>query len=132
MKFYRDDQGSFYRTQAQAKANKRPFDPAGIDVPTDSQGLCNFLNAILPPLDQPIIVDTMSDIEAEVFQNVLAKYQNGDQIGTYLGSRDPDAIYTCCSCGANNRPKRSSPHVARVVVNISDPESDDDSHVMSQ
>lgn len=131
MRFYRDTDGTFHRTQALAKASKLPF--KDIDVPTDSHGLCEFLNLMNPPAEYlPQIRAIMSrppgepelkitgHVDLQIPQNIgidLAQegadqtvettYEEGQPTFRFLKSRDPQAIFTCTSCGKmnNNRAK---------------------------
>ena len=110
MKMYRDAQNTFYRTQADAIASGKEWEP--IEVPTDHKGLCNFLNAIQPPLEMlkisgPTTEQMLAEIDfSAVEQRVLATaYENGQPTTPYMGSRDPGALFTCTHCGKDNRPK---------------------------
>ncbi len=129
MRFYRDTEGTFHRTQLEAKATKLTFSP--IDVPTDSHGLCEFLNLMNPPAEYlPQIRAIMSQPPESVLSGTRAEMMIPDEIGIdlaqegadqtvettyeegqptfrFLKSRDPQAIFTCTSCGKmnNNRAK---------------------------
>lgn len=124
MKMYRDTNGTFHRTQLEAKATKLSFSP--IDVPTDSHGLCEFLNLMNPPaeylpqiraiMSKPpgitvsgINYDTMIPDEIgidpgreEGDETVVTTYQEGQPTYKFMGSRNPTAIFTCVFCGKNN------------------------------
>ncbi len=113
MKLYADNQLTFYRTQALAKASGKPFQL--VEVPTDHNGLCEFLNSIQPPLEMLRTPEEILNISQKPVKNTEIieqdhSYKNGDPIGIYLGSRNPDAIFICTACGENNKPKRSYPH----------------------
>ena len=124
MQFYRDDQGTFHRTQADAKKSGRPW--KGIIVPTDSHGLCEFLNLLNPPIEflpqirallsgqavvstadavQPADPDPRPEEHELVGEEFTAEitYREGQPTGVFLKSRDPMAIFTCTACGKNNR-----------------------------
>lgn len=117
MKMYRDSTGSFYRTQAQAKALSIPVTP--IEVPTDHAGLCEFLNAIQPPLEYLRTAEEMlaatgqlttkydmspeGDVTMEIIPDPSFRgYKEGDPTVKFMGSRDPKAIFTCTACGKVN------------------------------
>jgi hypothetical protein len=124
MKMYRDANGEFHRTQLEAKATKLTFSP--IDVPTDSHGLCEFLNMMNPPaeylpqiraiMSRPpgvIISDTSDEIDSsendyeppETLIDPDRPYRNGDPTLKFMGSRNPEAVFTCVFCGKNNHNK---------------------------
>jgi len=124
MKMYRDANGEFHRTQLEAKATKLTFSP--IDVPTDSHGLCEFLNLMNPPAEYlPQIRDIMSRPPSSVLsgtsyetiipdeigidlaqeggdETVVTTYREGQPTFKFMGSRNPEAIFTCVFCGKNN------------------------------
>lgn len=93
MKSYRNPQtGVFYRTQAEAKA-AGPFEP--IDIPTSHQELVDFCNGL------------RTDPDPE--PSPVTPYRNGASTRVFMGSRDPDAIFTCSNCGHNNRNSYDDP-----------------------
>ncbi len=128
MQFYRDSNGTFHPTQALAKATKLTF--KGIDVPTDKPGLCEFLNlmnpppeylpqirdimsrppepegaadlwAHLPPKDEPPVVG-IDPAQEGADETVETTYREGQPTFRFMGSRDPQAIFTCKHCGKPN------------------------------
>lgn len=92
MKSYRDERGVFHRTQADAKASGFPFEL--VDIPTDHAGLIDFVNRLSVPVPPPAPAPTPDE---------ASPYRNGDPTRPFMGSRDPSAIFTCTTCGANNR-----------------------------
>jgi hypothetical protein len=105
MKCYRDDTGALHRTQADAKASGRPFEPE--IIPNDQQGLIDYINAQRARA-QPSTMEEFISQHAVVVRapegdpELRAAYQNGDPTTPYLGSRDPAARFTCTACGKNN------------------------------
>ena len=116
MKAYRDERGVFHRTQADAKTAGLPFEP--VDIPTSHAELIDFVNSLLAPkpttmeefISQHAVIVRAPEGDPElraayrsVPNSIEVSYRNGDPTTPFLKSRDPAAIFTCRSCGANNR-----------------------------
>lgn len=101
MKSYRNPEtGVFYRTQAEARA-AGPFEP--IDIPTSHAELIAFVNGLITPdisIDGPNDATWPGDVNGIDIEH---PYRNGAPTRVFMGSRDPDAIFTCSNCGHNNR-----------------------------
>lgn len=117
MKSYRDDTGRFHRTQADAKASGRPFEP--IDIPTSHQELIDFVNNLIKVTEPaPEAISHTCDVchgdgpadggicgGCGTGYSTPPPYKNGDPTVPVMKSRDPMARFTCRTCGTVNAPE---------------------------
>lgn len=133
MKAYLHPDGHHSRTQADAKATGQPFelidiptDHAGLiayingvraaptGLPELGEGgapgrFDQTMDIGRPPGRErlPVMVEDadglhpLPDPDPQLLQAL--QYRNGDPTTSFMKSRDPSAIFTCTSCGANNR-----------------------------
>lgn len=108
MNLYRSLGHIWTGTQADARAaNNGDKDFEHIDVPTDKAGLLQFLNEMEARL-APLSITEPEPVtnEPEPVTNEPdpdRPYRNGDPSFIFKGSRNPEAIFNCTSCGHQNR-----------------------------
>lgn len=96
MRMYRGHDGTWFRTQGEAKGSEQPFEP--VEVPTDHKGLTDFLNTLNVPEREPEPVSPLQIAPDDPDR----EYQNGDPTSLFMKSRDPKAIFMCVHCGRQN------------------------------